>query len=43
LTKNIADKLAKLIKPNEKFPSEITVLICITTFEGYGCSWENFI
>jgi len=26
--KNVVDKLIKLIKPNEKFPSKITVLIC---------------
>jgi len=30
---------------NEKFPSKIrpTVLICMTTFEGYGSSWDNFL
>jgi len=39
--KNVVDKLTKLIKPNEKFPSNITVLICMTTFEGYSSSWEN--
>ena len=27
------DKLAKLIKANEKFSSKITVLVCMTTFE----------
>ena len=37
LNKNV-DKLTKLIKTNEKIPSEITVLICMTTFEGYGSS-----
>ena len=41
--KNVVDKLTKLIKPNEKFPSKITVLICMTTCEGYGSSWENFL
>jgi len=31
------------MKPNEKFLSKITVLICITTIEGYGTAWaENF-
>jgi len=40
--KNIVEKSMKLIKPNEKFHSEITVLICMTTFDGYGSSWENF-
>ena len=33
LNKNVVDKLRKLIKPNEKFPNKITVLICMT-FEG---------
>jgi len=42
LSKNVVDKLTQLIKRNEKFPSKITVLICRTMFEGYGCSWENF-
>ena len=41
--KNVVDKLTKLIKPNEKFFSKITILICMTTFEGYGSSWENFV
>ena len=36
--KNVVDKLTKLIKPNEKFPSKITVLICMPTFEGYDSS-----
>ena len=27
LNKNVVDKLTKLIKSNEKFPSKITVLI----------------
>jgi len=26
------------VKPNEKFPSKITALICMTTFERYGSS-----
>jgi len=30
------------MKPNEKFSSKMTVLICMTTFEGYGTSSENF-
>jgi len=30
------------MKPNEKFPSKIALLICMTTFEGYGSSWQNF-
>ena len=33
--KNVLDKLTKLIKPNEKFQSKITVLICMTTFQVY--------
>jgi len=41
--KNVVDKLTKLIKPNEKFFSKITVLICMITSEGYGSSWENFV
>ena len=36
LIKNVVDKLTKLIKTNEKFLSQITVLICKTTFEGYS-------
>jgi len=32
--KNVVDKLTNLIP--KKFPSKITVLICMTTFEGYG-------
>jgi len=36
--KNVVGKLIKLIKPNDKFPSKITVLTCMTTFEGYGSS-----
>jgi len=42
LNKNVVDKWIKLIKPNEKFLSKIAVLICRTTYEGYGSSWENF-
>jgi len=38
LNKNVADKLTKFIKPNEKFSSKIAVVISITTFEGYGSS-----
>ena len=38
LIKNVVDKLTKLIKTNEKFPSKIIVLICMTTFEGYDIS-----
>jgi len=43
LDKNVVDKLKELIKPNEKFAckSRPTVLICMTTFEGYGFSCEN--
>jgi len=40
--KNVVNKLTKLIKPNEKFSSKITVLVCMKTFEGYGSFWENF-
>ena len=39
--KNGVDKLTKVIKPNEKFPNKITVLICMTAFEGYSSSWER--
>ena len=38
LRSNVVDKLTKLIKPNEKFRRKITVLIYMTTFEGYGSS-----
>jgi len=38
LNKNVVDKFKKLLKPNEKIPSKTTVLICTTTFEGYGSS-----
>jgi len=38
LIKNMVDQFTKLIIPNEKFPSKITVLIFVTTFEGYGSS-----
>jgi len=31
--KNVVDRLTKLIKSNERFPSEITVLIFMATFE----------
>jgi len=41
--KNVVDKLTKLIKPNKKFISKITVLTCMTKFEVYGSSWENFV
>jgi len=27
----------------KKFLCKITVLVCITTFETYGCSSENFL
>jgi len=40
--KHIVDKLRKLIKPNEKFPSKITILICTTTFEGYALHERTF-
>ena len=44
--KKFVDKLTKLIKSNEKFRSKITVLICMTTFEGYGslksCFMQEF-
>ena len=46
LNKKVVDKLTKLIKPNEKFASKITVLTCMTTFDGYGyspCMRELFI
>jgi len=36
-------KLPKLVKPNEKFPSKIIALMCMTTFEGYGSSWADFV
>ena len=36
LNKNVVNKLTKLIKPNKKLPRKITVLICVSTFEGYG-------
>jgi len=40
----VDDKLPRLFKPNEKFPSKkMTILKCMTTFEGYGSSWETFI
>jgi len=38
LNKNVFDKLTKLINRSEKISSKITVLICMTTFEGYGSS-----
>ena len=41
MNKNVVDKLTKLIKPNEKFPSKTTVLICTKTFEGYMALHER--
>ena len=40
--KNVVDKLKNFIKQNERFPCKITVLMCMTTFQGYGSSCENF-
>jgi len=41
--KSVVDELTKLIKSNEKFLSKISVLICMTTFEGYGSSGEKVL
>jgi len=41
-TLNKLTKLTNFIKPNEKFPSKVTVLICITMFEGYIALHERF-
>jgi len=30
-------------KRNEKLSIKIAVLVCVTTFESYGCSAENFL
>ena len=43
LNKKVVDKLTKLIKLNEKFPSKKTVLICITAFGCYDSSGDNFL
>jgi len=40
--KNVVYKLTTLIKSNEKLPSKIIVLICMTTFEGYGLLMRDF-
>jgi len=42
--KNVDDKFPKLFKPPMKqFSSKITVLVCVTTFEGYGSSSDNIL
>ena len=38
LNEKVADKLTKLIKPNEKFLRRIRVSICMTMFKGNGFS-----
>jgi len=38
--KNV-DRLTKLIKSNERFPSKISVLLFMTRFQGYGSSWAG--
>ena len=43
---NVFDKYTKLFKPNEKVLQKnylLSFLVCMSTFESYGSSLENFL